>query len=53
MKLIRVLIVSCLGLLYGCWEKPSLDDDLSTVPVTNNPYIAPDIMKAGTGPVPF
>lgn len=35
------ILIAFLG-LTGCMQTQSEDDDLRTVPVTNNPYIVPN-----------
>lgn len=39
-----LLLVLCLASLSGCYQAHS-DDDLRTVPVTNNPHLIQDSQK--------
>lgn len=44
----RILLILCLACLFtGCFQVYSDNDDLRTVPVTNNPTIVPNY-----GPLP-
>jgi len=36
----RLLFLSLIG-LAGCFQTYNADDDLRTIPVTNNPYVVP------------
>ena len=39
--MVRILILSLL-VLAGCFQSYNDDDDLRTVPVTNNPHVVPN-----------
>ncbi len=38
----RRILAICLFVLAGCFQAYNPDDDLRTVPVTNNPHVVPN-----------
>ena len=45
----KLTATTLLFLLTGCFQAYSEDDELRTVPVTNNPHIVPNY---GSSPIP-
>ncbi|HNA62114.1 MAG TPA: hypothetical protein PKW79_03460 [Rhabdochlamydiaceae bacterium] len=48
-----ILVFVCCGLLAGCYESGPEEDDVRTVPVTNNPNAMPGPMKMSPLPSIF